>query len=93
MCWMRLPAIAQITIPCFCTLLTKRLVTHTLTPHLQHQMPESDMMFRRLKHIKHILQLSCSNIPLIQQKLNVDVLCDRLEEYEICMAKHYAASK
>ena len=28
-------------------------------------------------------------IPLIQQELNVDVLCDRLE---ICSAKHYAAS-
>ncbi len=33
---------------------------HTLTP--QHQMPELDMMFRRLKHIKCVLQLSCSNI-------------------------------
>jgi len=38
-----------------------RLATHTLTPHLQHQMPELDMMFRRLKHIKRLLQLSCSN--------------------------------
>ena len=55
-------AAAQLTIPCFCTLLTKRLVRHTLTSHLQHQMPELDMMFRRQKHIKRVLQLSCSNI-------------------------------
>ena len=64
--------------------------------------PESDMMFRRLKHIKGVLQLSCSNIPLIQQELYVDVMCDRLElafsrsmhDIDISSAnlKHYAAS-
>ncbi len=79
---MRLPATTQIIIPCFCTLLTKRLATHTFTPHLQHQMPELGVMFRRLKHIKLATELQQHFIPLIQQELNVDVLCDRLE---ICM--------
>ena len=31
-------------------------------------------------------------VPLIQQELNVDVLCDRLEACMSCSAKHYAAS-
>ena len=55
-------AIAQITTLCFCTLLTKCRVTHTFAPYLQHQIPELDMMLRRLKRIKGVLQLSCSNI-------------------------------
>lgn len=38
-------------------LLTERLVTHALTPHLQHEMPELNMMFGRVKHIKRLLQM------------------------------------
>ena len=47
--------------------------------HLQHQMPELNMMFRRLKHIKCLWHLQQHFLPLIQQELDVDVLCDKLE--------------
>ncbi len=85
---MRLPATTQIIIPCFCTLLTKRLATYTLTPHLQHQMPELSMIFLRGRDDVQkaeacqaclATELQQHFIPLIQQELTIDVLCDRLE--------------
>ena len=58
-------------------LLAKHLATHKFTTDLQHQVPELDMMFRRLKLIKCLWHVSCSNPSL--QELDVDVLCGKLE--------------
>ncbi len=61
---MRLHATAQITIPRALSNIAHKapckrtIVTHALTPHLQHEMSESDMMFGRVKHINRLLQLT-----------------------------------
>jgi len=39
-------------------LLTKRLVTHALTPHLQHEIPKLEMVSGRVEHIKRLIELA-----------------------------------
>ena len=84
--WLIRLFIAQITILCFCTLLTKRLVTHTDTSSAA-PVARSRYDVQKAEHIKRVLQLSCSTIPFHSISKSLMLLsCDNclMCTHELC---------